>query len=218
MSDIQKIIEGNRQWAERTRTHAPDFFAAIAQQQSPDYLWIGCSDSRVPANEIVDMLPGDIFVHRNVSNLVLHSDMNCLSVVQYAVQVLKVKQIMVVGHYGCGGVKAALEDTPLGLIGNWLRHIRDVAMKHKAILSRCTTEENLLDRLCELNVLEQSYNLCNTTMVQEAWRSGQQLEVNGLVYGLDDGLLQELNFCNDEPDGVETRLAEAVEAVAALCR
>lgn len=218
MSDIQKIIEGNRQWAERIRTNAPDFFAAIAEQQSPDYLWIGCSDSRVPANEIVDMLPGDIFVHRNVSNLVLHSDMNCLSVVQYAVQVLKVKQIMVVGHYGCGGVKAALGDTPLGLIGNWLRHIRDVAMKYKELLSRCTTEENLLDRLCELNVLEQSYNLCNTTMVQEAWRSGQQLEVNGLVYGLDDGLLQELNFCNDEPDGVEARLAEAVEAVAGLCR
>jgi len=218
MNQLQQLLEGNRQWATRISSEAPEFFPTLAKQQTPEYLWIGCADSRVPANEIVGMLPGDIFVHRNVSNLVLHSDMNCLSVVQYAVQVLKVKQILVVGHYGCGGVKASLEDNPLGLIGNWLRHIRDVSKKHRDVLDKCTTEEVKLDRLCELNVLEQTYNLCNTTMVQEAWRSGQELQVNGLVYGLDDGLLKDLNFCIDGPDNVEQRLADAVADVAGRCR
>ncbi|MCV6589572.1 MAG: carbonate dehydratase [Marinobacterium sp.] len=217
MSELEKLLNGNRQWAGRVSSESPEFFPTLAKQQSPDYLWIGCADSRVPANEIVDMLPGDIFVHRNVSNLVLHGDMNCLSVVQYAVQVLKVKQIMVVGHYGCGGVKAALEDTPLGLIGNWLCHIRDVAAKHRSLLARCSCDDNLLDRLCELNVLEQTRNLCNTTMVQEAWRSGQQLEVTGLVYGLEDGLLQELNYSNSEPGGVEQRLEAAVTMLERRC-
>ena len=217
MSELEKLLEGNRQWAGRTSADAPDFFPTLAKQQTPDYLWIGCADSRVPANEIVDMLPGDIFVHRNVSNLVLHSDMNCLSVVQYAVQVLKVKQIMVVGHYGCGGVAAALEDNPLGLIGNWLRHIRDVFRKYKHLLDKCSSREVMLDRLCELNVLEQTFNLCNTTMVQEAWRSGQKLEITGLVYGLEDGLLKELNFSSSEPDSVEAQLERAVEQVGARC-
>jgi len=217
MSELEKLLDGNRQWAQRTSANAPDFFPTLAKQQSPDYLWIGCADSRVPANEIVDMLPGDIFVHRNVSNLVLHSDMNCLSVVQYAVQVLKVKQIMVVGHYGCGGVAASLEDNPLGLIGNWLRHIRDVSHKHKPMLDKCSSKEVMLDRLCELNVLEQTYNLCNTTMVQEAWRSGQELEVTGLVYGLEDGLLKELDFSSQRPDEVDSGLAAAVEAVSGRC-
>ena len=217
MSELQKILDGNQHWAERTSADKPEFFQALAKQQSPDYLWIGCADSRVPANEIVDMLPGDIFVHRNVSNLVLHSDMNCLSVIQYAVQVLKVKQIMVVGHYGCGGVAASLEDNPLGLIGNWLRHIRDVSRKHKPMLDKCSSREVMLDRLCELNVLEQTFNLCNTTMVQEAWRSGQKLNVTGLVYGLEDGRLKELNFSNRDPEGVDARMEEAVAAIDSRC-
>lgn len=215
MTKLQELMAGNRQWAARVNDESPEFFKTLAKQQAPEYLWIGCSDSRVPANEILGMLPGDVFVHRNVSNLVIHTDMNCLSVLQFAVQVLKVKHIMVVGHYGCGGVRASLSDSPLGLIGNWLRHIRDVSKKYRDVLEPCLDDEDqLVDRLCELNVLEQTYNLCNTTIVQEAWRNGQALNVYGLVYGLSDGLLQDLHFHNEGPDGLEQRLRSAVEMVA----
>ncbi|WP_027859000.1 carbonate dehydratase [Marinobacterium jannaschii] len=216
MKKLQELFEGNRQWAARMHADAPDFFAALAQQQTPEYLWIGCSDSRVPANEILNMLPGDVFVHRNVANQVIHADMNCLSVMQYAVEVLKVKHVMVVGHYGCGGVKAALEDNHLGLIDNWLRSIRTIALKYRDILGNCTEEERLFDRLCELNAIEQAYNVATSTMVQKAWANGQELSVHALVYGLNDGLLQDLHFgvsCNEELD---LQMTEAIEAVANL--
>ncbi|MCO4758609.1 MAG: carbonate dehydratase [Oceanospirillaceae bacterium] len=195
MKPLTPLLESNREWAEKVSDKNPQFFETLAQQQAPEYLWIGCSDSRVPANEIVGMLPGELFVHRNVSNLVVHSDMNCLSVIQYAVEVLKVKHIMVVGHYGCGGVQAAIETAPHGLIDNWLRHIRNVYNKHKELLSAWADEpQEHLDRLCELNVIEQAYNVCESTIVQEAWARGQEVNVHGWVYGLSDGLLNDLEF------------------------
>ena len=216
MKKLQELFEGNRQWAARMHADAPDFFATLAKQQAPEYLWIGCSDSRVPANEILGMLPGDIFVHRNVANQVVHADMNCLSVMQYAVEVLKVKHIMVVGHYGCGGVKAALEDNHLGLIDNWLRQIRAIAWKYRDILAGCTEEDFLFDRLCELNAIEQAYNVATSTMVQKAWAHGQELSVHAMVYGLDDGLLQDLHFGVSSNDELDLQMADALESVAAL--
>jgi carbonic anhydrase len=177
-----------------TERQRPGFFSALATQQAPRYLWIGCSDSRVPANEIVGLMPGELFVHRNVANVVVHTDLNCLSVLQYAVDVLKVGHIIVCGHYGCGGVRAAWEQVPLGLIDNWLRHIQDVADRHREDLAARPTVESRVDRLCELNVLEQSANVCRTSIVQEAWARGQQLSVHAWIYSLQDGLLRDLEF------------------------
>ncbi|KID58979.1 carbonate dehydratase [Pseudoalteromonas luteoviolacea] len=188
---LAHLLENNRQWAKRTQARDPAFFKTLSMQQNPDYLWIGCSDSRVPANEIVDLLPGELFVHRNVANVVVHTDHNCLSVMQYAVEVLKVSHIMVVGHYGCGGVKAALDGAKFGLIDNWLRHVVDIKEKHQALL-REVTEVERSNVLCELNVIEQVRNVCRTSIVQDAWQRGQQLKVHGWVYGLADGLLNEL--------------------------
>ena len=192
MSDLQQLFENNRTWSQTIRKHTPDFFTRLSHQQSPSYLWIGCSDSRVPANEIVNLLPGELFVHRNVANVVVHSDLNCLSVMQYAVDVLHVKHIIVCGHYGCGGVNAALCRCQLGLIDNWLRHVQDVMQKHESSLSLMETQEARLERLCELNVIEQVINVCQTTVVQAAWERGQDLTLHGWVYGLQDGLLRDL--------------------------
>jgi carbonic anhydrase len=173
----------------------PNFFQSLSQQQSPEYLWIGCSDSRVPANEIVGLKPGELFVHRNVANLVVHTDLNCLSVIQYAVEVLRVKHIVVCGHYGCGGVDAVFKNLNLGLIDNWLRHTKDVMQKHDALLSKIIDTDLRLNRLCELNVIEQVVNVSETTIVQQAWESGQELSVHGWIYGLHNGLINDLNIC-----------------------
>ncbi|WP_417226523.1 carbonate dehydratase [Amphritea sp.] len=216
MKRLTQLLDSNRQWAEQINQDDPHFFETLAQQQAPEYLWIGCSDSRVPANEIVGMLPGELFVHRNVSNLVIHTDMNCLSVIQYAVQVLKVKHIMVVGHYGCGGVKAALESTPHGLIDNWLRQIRKVNQKHRDLLSAWDHSHQRLDRLCELNVIEQAFNVCETTIVQDAWAEGQDLTVHGWIYGLNDGLVNDLEFNASEDEEVETQYNLAISKIEAL--
>jgi carbonic anhydrase len=189
--DISELFERNRAWAAAMVADDPDFFASLAERQAPEYLWIGCSDSRVPANQIVGLPPGDVFVHRNVANVVVHTDLNCLSVLQYAVEVLAVRHVIVCGHYGCGGVKAALERTRQGLIDNWLRHVADVEEKHAAEVASLP-ESRRLDRLCELNVIEQVTNVCQTTIVEDAWERGQELTVHGLVYDLRDGLLRDL--------------------------
>ncbi|MGB0466287.1 MAG: carbonate dehydratase [Pontibacterium sp.] len=216
MKRLTALLDSNREWADQISENDPHFFETLAQQQAPEYLWIGCSDSRVPANEIVGMLPGELFVHRNVSNLVIHTDMNCLSVIQYAVQVLKVKHIMVVGHYGCGGVQAAIESAPHGLIDNWLRHIRNVYQKHQELLSAWTDPQQQLDRLCELNVIEQAYNVCETTIVQDAWANGQDVSVHGWVYGLDDGRINDLEFSASGAPEVEEQLQIAIQKIEAL--
>ena len=194
MPILSHLFANNRAWAERTTGRDPDFFSRLARQQAPDYLWIGCSDSRVPANEIVDLLPGELFVHRNVANVVVHTDLNCLSVLQYAVDVLQVQHVIVCGHYGCGGVQAALENAKLGLINNWLRHVQDVVHKHQEQLASLDHPAQRLDRLCELNVIEQVVNVSRTTIVQDAWARGQQLSVHGWIYGLQDGLLHDLRM------------------------
>jgi carbonic anhydrase len=194
MRSLTNLIERNRAWAENIKARTPDFFQKLSEQQSPQYLWIGCSDSRVPANEIVAMSPGEIFVHRNVANVVVHTDLNCLSTVQYAVEALQVKHIIVCGHYGCGGVRAAMLNSKLGLIDNWLRHIQDVVQKHEALLAGIAGESERVDKLCELNIIEQVSNVCQTTIVQNAWEGGQELTVHGWVYGLSDGLIRDLNI------------------------
>jgi carbonic anhydrase len=192
MSGIEHLIENNRAWAHATEERDPEFFATLAKQQAPEYLWIGCSDSRVPANQIVGLLPGELFVHRNVANVVVHTDLNCLSVMQFAVDALRVRHILVVGHYGCGGVQAALENRRLGLIDNWLRHVQDVAHKHRDEIDAIADPAQRLTRLCELNVIEQVENVCSTTVVQEAWDRGQPLTVHGWIYGIADGLVRDL--------------------------
>ena len=193
MNDLRRLFDNNRAWAEKIRRENPGFFAKLAAQQAPQYLWIGCSDSRVPANEIVGLMPGEVFVHRNIANVVVHTDLNCLSVIQFAVDVLKVEHIMVVGHYGCGGVRAALFDQRVGLVDNWLHHVHDVRDKHAEALHAIGLPEVRLDRLCEFNVIEQVANVCQTTIVRDAWESGQALAVHGWIYGLADGLLRDLN-------------------------
>lgn len=193
MQHLENLFNNNRRWAEKIEAEHPGFFRTLAAQQSPEYLWIGCADSRVPANEIVGLLPGEIFVHRNVANVVVHTDLNCLSVLQFAVDVLKVKHVIVCGHYGCGGVRAALEKQEHGLIDNWLRHISDVQRKHQVALREINAHDQKLDRLCELNVIEQVFNVCQTTIVQGAWWRSQPLMVHGFIYGLKDGLLRDLN-------------------------
>lgn len=195
MRILKHLFEKNRQWAAEQIANDPNFFKTLSQQQSPDYLWIGCADSRVPANVIIGMPPGEVFVHRNVANVVVQTDLNCLSVIQYAVEALQVEHIIVCGHYGCGGVKAALEDARLGLIDNWLRHVQDVYTKHKSELEQLANEQARFDRLCELNVLEQVRHVCQTTIVRDAWERGQALSVHGWIYGLHDGLLQDLGIC-----------------------
>jgi len=188
---LDELFHNNRTWAERIKAEDPDFFEKLAHQQSPQFLWIGCADSRVPANEIMGLLPGEVFVHRNVANLVIHSDMNCLAVLQYAVEVLKVKHIIVTGHYDCGGVKAAIEDREFGLIDNWLRHIKDVYRLYEHKFENLSQEKHL-DLLCELNVAEQVANVCHSTIVQSAWKRGQSLSVHGFIYSVKDGLLKDL--------------------------
>ncbi len=193
MCKMCNLFEKNKAWAAKVTQNDPEFFRRLAGQQNPQYLWIGCSDSRVPANDIVGLEPGQIFVHRNVANVVVHSDLNCLSVMQYAVDVLKVRHIIVTGHYGCGGIRAALSNQKLGLIDNWLRHVQDVAAKHKKELDILTTALEKENRLCELNVIEQVSNACLTTVVQQAWDRNQELTVHGWIYGLKDGLLSDLD-------------------------
>ncbi len=197
---LDTLLAGNREWANSVKAEDPGFFERLAAQQAPEYLWIGCSDSRVPANQITGLMPGEVFVHRNVANLVVHTDFNCLSVMQFAVDVLKVKHIMVVGHYGCGGVQAAFEDSQNGLIDNWLRNIKDVQYRHQAELDAIEGKQAKLDRLCELNVQSQVVNVCHTTIVRDAWRRGQPLAVHGWIYSLRDGLLQDLDCAIDAPE------------------
>ncbi len=194
MSNLRELIDNNREWAAKVRAEDPDFFRRLSRQQAPKYLWIGCSDSRVPANQITGLAPGEVFVHRNIANVVVHTDLNCLSVIQFAVDVLKVEHILVVGHYGCGGVHAALTGQRVGLADNWLRHVADVAEKHAARLSESKFESLRHARLCELNVIEQVSNVCLTTIVQDAWSRGQPLSVHGWVYGLLDGRVRELGM------------------------
>ena len=200
MSDLSHLFDNNRKWAADVSAAHPGFFQRLTSQQAPEYLWIGCSDSRVPANEIVGLLPGELFVHRNVANVVVHTDLYCLSVLQYAVDVLKVRHVIVCGHYGCSGVKAALDDTKLGLIDNWLRHVQDVANVQSAALARLEGVARV-DRLCELNVIEQARHVCETTVVQDAWARGQVLSVHAWIYGLRDGQLSDLGFTRDGPTG-----------------
>jgi carbonic anhydrase len=197
VADLTELFERNRAWAAAITEDDPRFFAELAERQAPEYLWIGCSDSRVPANQIVGLSPGDVFVHRNVANVVVHTDLNCLSVLQYAVDVLNVKHVIVCGHYGCGGVKAALEGTRHGLIDNWLRHVTDVSDKHADELASLA-EGQRLDRLCELNIVEQVANVSRTTIVEDAWARGQALTVHGLVYDLHDGLLRDLGVSTED--------------------
>jgi len=209
---LNHLFENNRAWAEGLRREDPEFFARLTRQQAPDYLWIGCSDSRVPANDIVDLLPGELFVHRNVANVVVHSDLNCLSVLQFAVDVLKVEHVIVCGHYGCGGVQAALRDSRLGLIDNWLRHVQDVAKKHASRLAAVAGEPARFDRLCELNVIEQVAHVCQTTIVQDAWARGDKLSVHGWIYAISDGLLRDLSMCITRPDELAPAYERAVSA------
>ncbi len=194
MRTLKKLFDNNREWAEGIKEKDPQFFARLSKQQAPEYLWIGCSDSRVPANQIVGLLPGEIFVHRNIANLVVHTDLNCLSVIQYAVEVLKVRHIIVCGHYGCGGVKAAMENKDHGLIDNWLRHIKDVRSLHRSELNSLRNESDRYSRLCELNVVEQAFNVCKTSIVRNSWKNGQELSVHGWIYGIADGILKDLDI------------------------
>ena len=200
MRSLAKLFASNHEWSADISARDPEFFSKLVGQQSPDYLWIGCADSRVPANEIVGLLPGELFVHRNVANVVVHTDLNCLSVLQYAVDVLDVEHVIVCGHYGCGGVQAALQGNRLGLIDNWLRHVQDVMRKHRAKLDDLSDDEARLRRLCELNVIEQVLNVGQTTIVQQAWDRGKALEIHGWIYDLSDGLLKDLSVCVKSPE------------------
>jgi len=210
MKRLPSLLENNRRWAQSVTERDPVFFETLARQQSPEYLWIGCSDSRVPANEIVNLLPGELFVHRNVANVVVHSDLNCLSVIQYAVEVLKVKHIIVCGHYRCGGVAAAMEGFGHGLVDNWLGHIRDVEERHHAQIGKIPTGAARLDRLCELNVIEQVANVCSTTVAGGAWAAGSPLTVHGWIYDVADGLLRDLGICVSGLDELREEYARAV--------
>jgi carbonic anhydrase len=206
MHPLDPLLQKNLDWSNKIRQDNPEFFPTLSRQQAPSYLWIGCSDSRVPANEICGLLPGEVFVHRNVANIVVHSDLNCLSVMQYAVDVLKIEHIIVVGHYGCGGVRAALGNQKFGLIDNWLRHVQDVINKHRPHLECIADESRRIDRLCELNVIDQTINAAQTTIVQAAWERGQKLSLHGWVYGLQDGLVRPLGIDISSP----TSLREAI--------
>jgi carbonic anhydrase len=197
MRILKNLFDSNRKWAKKIKETDPDFFTKLSRQQNPEYLWIGCSDSRVPSNQIVGMMPGEIFVHRNIANVVIHTDLNCLSVIQFAVEVLKVKHIIVCGHYGCGGIKAALGKKSYGLIDTWLRHIKDVYRYHQDKLDAIEDEQEKLNLLCELNVIEQVANVCHTSIVQKAWKAGQDLSVHGWIYSIEDGILKDMDVCVD---------------------
>jgi carbonic anhydrase len=212
---LHDLLDRNRRWAEEVERTRPGFFTSLLAQQAPQYLWIGCADSRVPANEILGMLPGDVFVHRNVANVVVHSDLNALSVMQYAVDMLQVRHVMVVGHYGCGGVQAVLRGLRVGLADNWLRHVADVRHKHRAYLATLPDDDCRLRALCELNVLEQSVNVCETTVVQDAWARGQPVVVHGWVYGLHNGLLQDLEMTVRDAAEVQMAYERSLAAVMA---
>jgi len=211
---LSKLFDQNRAWAEKISKQDPEFFAKLAKQQSPEYLWIGCSDSRVPANEIVGLMPGELFVHRNVANVVVHTDLNCLSVIQFAVDMLKVKHIMVVGHYGCSGVGTALRCERVGLADNWLRHVRDVREKHDACICSVKGMTQQVDRLCELNVIEQVSNVCQTSIVRDAWHRNQPLTVHGWVYGLKDGRIRNLNCEASNPTEAAENYKKAIAEVS----
>ena len=213
MRPLSHLFENNRAWSERIRRTDPEFFARLSRQQQPRYLWIGCSDSRVPANEIVDLAPGELFVHRNVANVVVHSDLNCLSVMQFAVEVLKVEHIIVCGHYGCSGVSTAVKNERVGLADNWLRHVQDVHAKHERIVSREPDVLSRIARVCELNVIEQVSNVCLTTIVRDAWERGQELNVHGWVYGLKDGLIRDLNTTVSKPSEAPEVYQKALTAL-----
>ena len=210
MKTLNHLFASNRAWAERIQRQDPDFFSKLSRQQSPAYLWIGCSDSRVPANEIVGLLPGELFVHRNVANVVVHTDLNCLSVIQFAVEVLKVRHIIVCGHYGCSGVEAIVRGDRLGLSDNWLRHVQDVREKHESRLPPPAEFARRSARLCELNVVEQVVNVCRTSIARDAWERGQELSVHGWIYGLHDGLLSDLNATVSSRDAVMTGYESAI--------
>ena len=212
---LRDLLDQNRQWAEGVEASKPGFFTNLLAQQAPQYLWIGCADSRVPANEILGLLPGDVFVHRNIANVVVHSDLNALSVMQYAIDELHVRHIMVVGHYGCGGVTAALHNRRIGLADNWLRHVQDVRNKHRAFLEARADDESRLQALCELNVLEQALNVCKTTVVQDAWARDQSVVVHGWVYGLHNGLLEDLTMTVRTGADVEPAYDRALAALQA---
>jgi carbonic anhydrase len=208
---LEHLFQSNRDWAASIVADNPDFFKKLAAQQAPEYMWIGCSDSRVPANELLGLLPGDVFVHRNIANVIVHSDLNCLSVLQFAIDVLGVKHIIVCGHYGCSGVQAALTGTRVGLADNWLRHVQDVHQKHGRYLGEVLPERERRDRLSELNVIEQVVNVCQTTIVHDAWERGQSLTVHAMVYGLADGLLRDLNLSVDSADALAGKLQRALK-------
>ena len=208
MPDIRRLLDQNRLWAEETHHKDPGFFENLSRQQSPRYLWIGCSDSRVPANEITGLRPGEVFVHRNIANVVVHTDLNCLSVLQYAVDVLQVRHVIVCGHYGCGGVKAALERKNVGLADNWLRHVEDVHLKHAQWIDTIEDAEARAERLCEVNAVEQALNVCQTTVVRDAWLRGQELSIHAWAYGLKDGLICDLGI----------RVSSAAESASAYQR
>ncbi|HEV2828650.1 MAG TPA: carbonate dehydratase [Pyrinomonadaceae bacterium] len=212
MKDLKELLEKNRAWSERIKAQQPDFFQSLAQQQSPRYLWIGCSDSRVPATQLVGLDPGELFVHRNVANVVVHTDVNCLSVLQFAVEVLGVKHVIVCGHHGCGGVEAAMHNRQLGLIDNWLRHVQDVMHDHQQLLTAIEDETARLNRLCELNVVEQTLNVARTTVFQNAWARGHELAVHGWIYGLQDGLLRDLGICISNPTDLSAAYDDAMRA------
>jgi carbonic anhydrase len=207
---LKNLFDNNRRWAEQMLAIDPQFFQKLSAQQAPEYLWIGCADSRVPANEITGLMPGEVFVHRNIANVIVHTDLNCLSVIQYAVEVLAVKHIIVCGHYGCGGVRAAMQNREFGLIDNWLRHLKDIYQKHEATLNAIPDETERFNRFCELNVIEQVYHVCHTTIVQGAWRRGQELAVHGWIYGIGDGLLKDLNLCITAPEELNALYRMAV--------
>ena len=200
MNEMQQLFQNNKEWAKKINEDSPDFFQSLSEQQSPKYLWIGCSDSRVPANTLMGMAPGEVFVHRNIANQVIHTDLNCLSVIQYAVDVLKIKHIIICGHYDCGGVVASLDNKSYGLTDNWLRHIEDVYRFNKAEMDKLTDKTERVNRLCELNVIEQVANICNTTTLINAWRNGQDVTVHGIVYNLHDGILRDMNVSANGKD------------------
>ena len=209
MTDLDELLRNNRDWAERVRREDPQFFERLSQQQAPKYLWIGCSDSRVPANQIMGLAPGEVFVHRNIANVMVHTDLNCMSVIQFAVDVLRIEHILVVGHYGCGGVHAALTGTRVGLADNWIRHVGDVAQKHASMLDSLAPDLRD-DRLCELNAIEQAENVCLTTVVRDAWARGQRLSVHGWVYSLLDGRVRELGMDVDSAEQLQPAYERAL--------
>ncbi len=215
MGPLEHLFTQNRAWSDGIRARDPEFFAKLSRQQSPEYLWIGCSDSRVPANEIVNLLPGELFVHRNIANVVVHTDLNCLSVMQFAVDVLKVKHIIVCGHYGCSGVRSVLRCDRVGLADNWLRHVQDVAEKHRGCVHGASGDSRRTDVLCELNVIEQVVNVCQTTIARDAWQRGQALTVHSWIYGLKDGYLRNLGMSISCLDDLESQYRAALSAVEA---